>query len=133
MALKTIEEQLADALDQVKAKSAKAAKTIAESDVTIEEKLATCHELIEGLTRCGKLTQLIRESSYYVINVPPTKKHNGVLDNGHATATANESDAVKLRVAAAAKAAFGLTEAEAKAFAEIDDTYEALRDRIINA
>jgi hypothetical protein len=130
--MKTIEERLADALDKVKAKSAKAAKTIAESAVTIEERLATCYELIEGSTRCGQLTQLIRESSY-AFDGPATIKHNGVLDN-HGGAVRESADDTRSLVYESAKR-MGMTDREARLFADPDhdERGERVRNAILNS
>lgn len=128
--MKSIELRLQEALDKLSEKDAKAAKKIHERGCTVEAKLAATEALLEGkatvpawrATEADKLVEEIRESS----NVfrPVVRKHNGVLENAPAwyqQVDGKKDDGTKLKLAETARKVFGLTEAESRVFAGLDN------------
>lgn len=125
--MKSIQQQLIEALDDVAKKDKQVAQRIHEQTTSIESKLATARALLDGAesapdwraTGVDKIVREIRESSSAFR--PTIRKHNGALDNARSSGKAHESvDPMKLAVAKAARG-LGLTEAEAKVFAGLDE------------
>jgi hypothetical protein len=139
--LKTVDELLTEALDKIAAKSVDAAKRIYESALSAEEKLASAQQILEGVKTpkhawmkeskdaASKLAVEIRESFYELR--PTTKKNNGVLDNLPLRESAGDDNQTNLVFEAARR--MGMTEREARIFADMDDDGEKITAAILKA
>ena len=123
--MKALEVRLQEALDKVATRNEDAAKQIAESKGSAEEKLAICERLLgisESIPRYRqpKLEIELRESCDEFR--PRVRKYNGVLDN-HGTGMRESAklDSDKQLLIEAAKKTFGVGEAGARIMAGIDD------------